>query len=186
MVIRRIFGEKRPSAIPIKVFGHMVYSWYANTLICTPAHGGRAGNSRNRSPVPVRLYGTPLPNPPYQCREAAHDYDCTLPALHRSNCPQCDSWVPPARSHCAAAPLVSTAHDRDHLRRRGLRGPPGAVAPESADLRPAHKPVDACASRQSQFCPRTDATPGQHRNHPGGPPPLARVVEAGQTLDYES
>src|SRR5215831_847849 len=159
---------------------------YANTFICAPAHGGRAGYPRDRSPVLVCLYRPPLPDPPRQCREAANDHDCTLPALHRPNRPQHDSCVPPVRSPRAAASLVTTAHAVDHLRRWGLRGPAGAVAPESADLRPAHEPVDARAGRRSQFCPGPDATTGQRRNHSGGPPPLARVVEAGQTLDHES
>jgi hypothetical protein len=159
---------------------------YANTFLCAPAHGGRAGTPRGRSPVFVRLYGTPLPDTPRQCREAAHNHYCTLPALHRPNRPQCYSRLPPAWSHRAAASLVTTAHAVDHLRRWGLRGSVGPVAPASADLRPAHEPVDARARRQRQFCPRPDAAPGQRRDHSGGPPPLARIVEAGQTLDHES
>jgi hypothetical protein len=159
---------------------------YANTFICAPAHGGRAGKPRDRSPVRVRLYGTPLPDPPRQCREAANARDCTLPALHRPNRSQCYSCVSPARSHRAAAPLITPAHDVDHLRRWCLRGPAGAGAPESADLRQAYEPMDTRAGCRSQFCPRPDATPGQRRNHSGGPPPLARVMEAGQALDYQS
>jgi hypothetical protein len=159
---------------------------YANTFICAPAHGGRAGYLRDRSPVLVRLYGTSLPDTPRQCREAANDYDCTFPALHRPNRTHHYSCIPPAWSHRAAAPFVTTAHDVDHLRRWHLRGPPGAVAPESADLRQAHQPVDARAGRRGQFCPRPDTTPGQRRNHSCGPPPLARVLEAGQALDHES
>ena len=164
--------------------------WYplrnANTFICAPAHGGRAGYPRGRSPVFVRLYGTPLPDTAHQCREAAHDHDCTLPALHRPNRTQHYSCVPPAWSHRAAASLVTTAHDVDHLRRWCLRGPAGAVAPESPDVRQAHQPVDARAGRRGQFHSGPDATPGQRRNRAGGPPPLARVVEAGQTVDHES
>src|SRR5438876_9975589 len=46
-------------------------------------------------------------------------------------------------------PLSSTtAHPGDSLRCGGLRVPPGPVAPESADLRPAHEPVDARAGRR--------------------------------------
>jgi hypothetical protein len=159
---------------------------YANTFLCTPAHGGRAGNTGDRSPVPVRLYRTSLPDTPRQCREAVDDHDCTLPTLHRPNGPQHSACVPPARSPRAAAPLVTPAHDSDHLRRWRLRGPAGAVAPESPDFRPAHEPVDAGAGRRGQFCPRPDAASGQRRNYSGGPPPLACVVEAGQTLDHES
>ena len=58
---------------------------YANTFICTPAHGGRAGNPGDRSPVCVRLYRAPLPDPPRQCREATNDRDCARSALHRSD-----------------------------------------------------------------------------------------------------
>src|SRR5262245_25801289 len=159
---------------------------YANTFICAPTHGGRAGYPRGRSPVRVRLYGTPLPDPPRQCREAAYDHDCTLPALYRPNRTQHSACVPPARSHRAAAALVTPAYHGNHLRRGGLRGPAGAVTPESADLRQADEPVDACAGRRSQFCPRPDAAPGQRRTHAGGPPPLARELETGHTLDHES
>jgi DDE superfamily endonuclease len=159
---------------------------YANTFICAPAHGGRASYLRDRSPVLVRLDSTSLPDTPRQCREVANNYDCTLPALHRPHGPQHSACVPPAWSHRAAAPFVTTAHDVGHLRRWRLRGPPGAVAPASADLRQAHKPVDARAGRRGQFCARPDAAPGQRRNHACGPPPLARVLEAGQTVDHES
>ena len=38
--------------------------------------------------VAVRLYGTPLPNPPRQCRGPVDDRDCARPALHRSDCAQ--------------------------------------------------------------------------------------------------
>jgi hypothetical protein len=54
---------------------------YANTFICTPAHGGRAGNLGDRSPVRVRLYRTPLPNPPRQCRGPVDHDDGARPAL---------------------------------------------------------------------------------------------------------
>src|SRR4051794_36234162 len=111
---------------------------YANTFMCTPAHGGRAGHAGDRSPVRVRLYRPSLPDPPRRCREAVDDHDCTLPTLHRPNGPQYSACVPPARSPRVAAPLVTTAHDGDHLRCWRLRGPAGAVAPESAHLRPAH------------------------------------------------
>jgi len=58
---------------------------YANTFICAPAHGGRAGQPRDRSPGRVRLDGTPRPAPPRQCREAANAHDGPRPALHRPN-----------------------------------------------------------------------------------------------------
>ena len=90
---------------------------YANTIIYTPAHGGRAGKPGDRTPVLVRLYGTSVPNPPRQCRGPIDHHDCARPALHRSDGAQRPSCVPPARSHRAAAPLVTPAHDRDDLRR---------------------------------------------------------------------
>ena len=89
---------------------------YANTFICTPAHGGRAGHPGDRAPVLVRLYRTPLPDPPRQCRGPVDHHNCARAALHRSDRPQHDSCLPPARSRCAAAALVTTAHHVDHLR----------------------------------------------------------------------
>jgi len=53
-------------------------------------------------------------------------------------------------------------------------------------MRPAHEPVDARAGRSGQLRPGPDATPGQRRNHSCGPAPLARDLEAGQTLDHQS
>ena len=163
--------------------------WYtlghANTFMCTPAHGGRAGNPGDRAPVPVRLDRTPLPNPPCQCRGPVDHHACARPALHRSDRPQCDSCLPPARPRGAAPPFVPTALHLDHFRCGGLRIPPGAVAPESTDVRPAHEPVDPPACRRSQFRPRPHAAPSQRRSHSGGPAPLGRVVETCQTLAYQ-
>src|SRR2546430_13415746 len=159
---------------------------YANTFIYTPAHAGRAGNPGDRSPVLVRLYRTPLPDAPRQCRGPVDHHDCAQPAWHRSNRPQCHSCLSPPRPRGAAAPLIAPTHHGNHLRCGGLRVPPGPVAPESADVRPTHEPVDARAGRRGQFRPGPDATPGQRRNHSAGPPPLARVLEVGQTLDHQS
>src|SRR4029434_9659793 len=105
---------------------------YANTFICTPAHGGRAGNPGDRSPVLVRLYRPPLPDPPRQCRGPVDPHDCARAALHRSDRPQHASCLPPARACWAAAALITTALDVDYLRRGSLRGPPGVVAPNAA------------------------------------------------------
>jgi hypothetical protein len=159
---------------------------YANTFICTPAHGGRAGHLGARAPVLVRLYRTPLPDSPHQCRGPADDGDCWQPPLHRSDRAQRPSCLPSARSPCAPAPLVAPAHDVAHLRCWGLRGPAGAPAPESPNVWPAHQPVDARPRRQGQFRPGPHPAAGQRRNHSRGPPPLARVVETCQTLDHQS
>ena len=159
---------------------------YANTFICTPAHGGRAGNPGDRSPVLVRLYRTPLPDAPRQCRGPVDHHDCAQPALHRSNRPQCHSCLSPPRPRGAAAPLIAPTHHGNHLRCGGLRVPPGPVAPESADVRPTHEPVDARAGRRGQFRPGPDAETRQRRNHSPGPPPVASILEAGQALDYQS
>src|SRR6266542_2591534 len=158
---------------------------YANTLICAPAHGGRAGYPRGRSPVPVRLYSTPLPNTPRQCREAADDHDCAPSALHRPDRAQHHSCVSPAWPRHAPAAIVAATHDICALRLWGLRVPPGAVAPESADLWQAHKPMDARAGRGGQYSPGPHAAAGPRRNHSSGSPPVAGVLEAGQALDDE-
>src|SRR5438477_2309065 len=159
---------------------------YANTLICAPAHGGRAGYAGDRAPVSVRLYRTPLPDPPRQCRGPADDRDCWPPPLHRSDRAQCHSCLPSSRSRRATAPLVAPAHHGDHLRCGGLRVPAGAAASESTDVWPAHQPVDARARRRGQFRPRPHAAAGQRRNYSTGPAPLAGVLEAGQALDDQS
>src|SRR5574339_525026 len=125
---------------------------YANTLICTPAHGGRAGNPGDRSPVRVRLDGAPLPDPPRQCRAAPDDHDGARAALHRSDRTQHASCVSSARPRGVAAPLVAPAYYGDALHPWGLRGPAGAVAPESTRVRPAHEPLDAGAGRRGALC----------------------------------
>src|SRR5438132_7942655 len=82
---------------------------YANTFICTPAHGGRAGNIGDRSPVRVRLYRPPLPDPPRPCRGAVDPHHGTSPARHRADGAPCHACLAPARLRRAAAPLVTTA-----------------------------------------------------------------------------
>jgi hypothetical protein len=159
---------------------------YATIFPCTPAHGGRAGHLGDRSSLRVRLYRTPLPDAPRQCRGPVDDHDGTRAALHRSNRPPCHSGVSPTRPRGAAAPLIATAHPGDPLRCWGLHVPAGPVAPEFADVRQTHAPVDARAGRRGQFRPGPDAAPGQRRNHSSGPAPHASVLEAGQTLDHQS
>ena len=159
---------------------------YANTFICTPAHGGRAGHIGDRSPVAVRLYSTPVPDPSRQCRGPADDRNCWQPPLHRSDRAQCHSCLSSSRPHRATAPLVAPAHHVDHLRCWGLRVPAGSAASESTDVWPAHQPVDARARRRGQFRPRPHAAAGQRRNYSTGPAPVAGVLEAGQALDYQS
>src|SRR5918996_1712995 len=158
---------------------------YANTLICAPAHGGRAGYARDRSPVPVRLYGPALSGPPYQCRGPADHHDCPAAALYRPNGTQRHSCLPPARSRGAAPPLVAPAHDVDHLRCWGLRVPPVTAAPQSADLRQAHQPVAPPTRRRGEFRAGPHPAPGQRRRHSGGPPSVGRVVDTCHTLDHQ-
>ena len=159
---------------------------YANTFICMPAHGGRAGNLGDRSPVCVRLYRTPLPNPPRQCRGPVDHDDCARPALYRSDRSQRFAYVPPARSRRAAATIVTPPHLRHDFYPGSLRGPAGAVTPEPTDIRQADEPLAARAGRRGQFRPRAHPPARQRRSHSGGPLPLAGVVEAGKTLDHES
>jgi hypothetical protein len=159
---------------------------YANTLICAPAHGGRAGNPGDRSPVDVRLYRAPLPDPLGQCRGAVHPHHCLPPALPRPERAQRHSYLSATRSRSAAAAIVATAHLVDHLRCGDLRIPPGSLAPESADVWPAHESVDTHTGRRGQFRPGPDAAARQRRHHAAGPPPLGSGLEAGQALDHES
>jgi hypothetical protein len=159
---------------------------YANTLMCAPAHGGRAGNPRGRTPVLVRLYRTPLPNPPRQYRRPVDYHHCARPALHRPDRAQRAACVPPARPHGAAAAIVTTTYDRHDLRGGHLRVPSGAVAPESTDLRQAHQPLDACPGRRGQFRPGADTAAGQRRSHSCGPSPVGGGLEACQTVDHQS
>ena len=134
---------------------------YANTIMYTPAHGGRAGNLGGRSPVLVRLYGPALPDPPRQCRGTVNHHDCTPTPLYRSNGPQHHSCVPPAGSRRAAASLIAAAHPVDHLRCRDLRVPPSTPPSESADVRQAYQRVDPPARRRGQFRRGPDAALGQ-------------------------
>jgi len=164
--------------------------WYtlrhANTFICTPAAGGRAGHPGDRAPVCVRLYRAPLPDSARQCRGPSDHHDCPQPALYRADRPQRHSCVPPAQFRSAAAAIVASTHHGNDLRYGDLRGASGAVAPESPDLRQAHQPLDACLGRGGEFRPGADSSPGQRRSHPRGPPPAESRLEARQTLDHQS
>ncbi len=154
--------------------------------MCTPAHGGRAGNMGDRAPVLVRRDRPPRPEPPRQGRGPGDDCDGWPPPLHRSARAPRHACLPPARSHRAAAALVATAHDVDHLRRRDLRVSPGAVAPAPADVRQAHEPVDARAGGRGPVRPGPHAAPGQRRHDASGPAPVGRGLAAGQAWEHQS
>ncbi len=159
---------------------------HANTFICTPAHGGRAGHAGDRPPVRVRLYCPALSHPPRQRRGAVDDHHCTHAARHRPHGAQCAACIPPAQSRGVAAVIVAATHHGDDLRYGDLRGASGAVAPESPNLRQAHQPLDAGAGRRGERCRGADATTGQRRSDSGGPAPARRVLEARQTLEHQS
>jgi hypothetical protein len=139
-----------------RCFGMWYTIRHANTLIHTPAHGGRAGHPGDRSPVPVRLDGPPLSDSPRQCRGPVDDHHCTPLALHRPDGAQCSPCVPPARPHGAATAIVTPAHHRHDLRRWHLRVPPGAVAPESPDLRLALRRLRVSWKRAKQWITSPD------------------------------
>jgi hypothetical protein len=159
---------------------------YANALMCAPAHGGRAGNPGDRSPVAVRLYRTPLPDPPRQCRGAVNHHHCPPPAVHRPDRAPRHSYLSATRPRGAAAAIVATAHHVDHLRCWGVRVPPGTIAPESTDVRPADESGDARLGRRDQFCPGAHPASGQRRSDSSGPPPVGGHLEACQALDHPS
>lgn len=158
----------------------------ATTLMCAPAHGGRAGYARERSPVAVRLDRPPLPDPPHQGRGPADYRDGWQPPLDRSDGAPRHACLPPARSRRAAAPLVAPAPPVDALRCWGLRVPAGTAASESTDVWPAHQPVDAGVGRRGPCRPGPHAAPGQRRNHSAGPPPSRGRLATGHALAYQS
>src|SRR4029434_6164617 len=141
---------------------------YANTFICTPAHGGRAGHHGDRTPVLVRLYGTPLPDPPRQCRGAVDDHDLTPLALYRPDGAQYHSCVPPAWPRRAPTAIVTAAHPVRDLHPWGLRGPAGAVASESTDVWQAHEPLDTGAGRRGELCRGADTAAGERSSAAAG------------------
>ena len=160
---------------------------YANTFICAPAPGGRAGHPGGRSPVFVRLYGPPLPNPARQCRGPADDHHCTLPALHRPNCPQCYSCIPPARSRRAAAALVPPAYARRPSSTLGPARPCGPCCtrvrgPSASPRAGGRSQLAAEVSFAQGLTPRlvSDETIRVALRR------LRRELEAGQTLDHQS
>ena len=69
----------------------------------------------------------------------------------------------PARSPDAGAAIVTSTHDGHDLRCGHLRVPPGAVAPESTDVRPAYQPVDTGAGCRGLFRRGVDAAARQRR-----------------------
>ena len=150
-----------------------------------------------RSPRTSGFHSRPVsgPRPLLLCAAAR---DCwpvprgsRLPRLHVTSAAPIKPYATPCTpstsgARRAPAPLVATAHDVNHLRRWGLRLPPGTVAPESTDVRQAHQPVDPCAGRRGQFRPGAHAAAGQRYNPSAGPPPAGSGVEARQALDYQS
>ena len=131
---------------------------YANTFICTPAHGGRAGNPGDRSPVLVRLYRPPLPDPPRQCRGPVDHHDCARPALHRSDGAQRHSCLPPARPRGAAAAIVAPAHDRRPSSTRAPARPSGRCC-----TRVRGRSASPPAGGRSRWPPRSVSPRGSRR-----------------------
>jgi len=164
--------------------------WYtlgsANTLICPPAHGGRAGHPGDRSPVCVRLDRAPLPAPPCPGRAATDDHHGARAALPRADGAPHSSCRSSARPRGAAVPRVTPPDHGGDGPPWGLRGPASAVAPQAPDVRPAPQPGDAGAGRRGEGCRGSHPAAGQRRSPAGGPPPLARVVAAGPTLAHPS
>jgi hypothetical protein len=158
----------------------------ANTVLWTPAHGGRAGHPGDRAPVPVRRDGTPLPEAFGQCRGAAADHAGAPATLSRSDRPPGHACRPPARSGWAAAAIGAASPQVHHLRCWGVRVPPGAVAPASAASWPAHQPVDPPAGCRGQLRPGPHAAPGQRRPHAPRAAAVGGVLEAGHALAYPS
>jgi hypothetical protein len=158
----------------------------ANTFLCTPAYGGRAGPLGARAAVCVRLYRPPRPHPPGQGRGPGAHHHGARPAWHRSARLPCHACVAPRGPRGAAAPLLTTASPVAPLRGGGWRIPPAPGAPESADVRPAHEPVDARPGRRGQVRPGPHPAPGQHRSHAGGPLPVGRDLAAGHPVAHPS
>ena len=158
----------------------------ANTVLWTPAHGGRAGHPGDRAPVPVRRDGTPLPEAFGPCRGAADDPAGAPATLSRSDRPPGHACRPPARSGGAAAAIVAAAPPVHQLRCWGVRVPPGAVAPASAASWPAPQPVDPPAGCRGQFRPGPHAAPGQRRHPAPRAAAVGGVLEAGPAVAYPS
>ena len=159
---------------------------YANTFMCTPAQGGRAGHLGDRAPVRVRLSGTPLPEAPRPCRGPVNHHAGARPALPRANRAPRAACVAPPRPRWAAAPRIATAHPGEPLRCGGLRVPAGAGAPAPPPVRHAAEPRAPGAGRRGQVRPGTPPTARPRRSHAGGPPPRAGVVAAGHTVDHQA
>jgi hypothetical protein len=163
--------------------------WYtvgdANTLRCAPAHSGRAGYPGERPPVSVRLHGMARPSAPRQCRRPVDHDDRLPPPRDRADRMPRPSCVPSARSHGVAATLGTVAHPVADLRRRGLRVPPGAAAPECAYVRHAPEPLGALPGGRRQRRSGPPPAVGQRRNHAAGPAPVGRVMATRPTLAHE-
>jgi hypothetical protein len=159
---------------------------YANTFMCTPAQGGRAGHLGDRAPVRVRLYGTPLPEAPRPCRGPVNHHAGARPALPRANRAPRSACVAPPRPRWAAAPRIATAHPGEPLRCGGLRVPAGAGAPAPPPVRHAAEPRAPGAGRRGQVRSGTPPTARPRRSHAGGPPPRAGGVAAGHTVDHQA
>ena len=158
----------------------------ANTLLCTPAHGGRAGHPGDRTPVLVRRDGPPRPAPPRAGRGAVDAHQGPPLARHRPDGAPSSACVPPAWPRRAPAAIVTAADPVGALHPWGRRGPAGPVASESPDVGPAHEPGAARAGRRGAWCRRADPAAAQRRSAAGGPAPGGRSVARRPTLAPQS
>ena len=159
---------------------------YANTFICTPAHGGRAGNLGDRSPVLVRLYRTPLPDPSRQCRGTADDHDCWQPPLHRSDRAQCHACLSASRPRRAASPSRRARTPRRPSSMLGPASPSGRcgirvhgrLASPPAGGRSSWPPrsVSPKASRRAWSATKRSAWPCAGCGCPGSGPSIGSPV----------
>jgi hypothetical protein len=156
---------------------------YANTLICAPAHRGRAGYARDRSPsaFTVRRCQILLASAEGQSTTTiACHLRCTdqtvrnvIHAFHQRGL----AVLQPQSSRPQTASMVFDA--------RACEVPPGAFTPESTSLRQAHQRVAPAARCRGQFRPGPHAAAGQRRNDSSCPAPVAGILEACQAWYYQ-
>ena len=160
-----------PSAVPIKVFGHMVYSWVCKHLYVYARSRRTSGSPWRpgfglRPPLPYDAVRFLLARAEGQSTTLiARNLRCTdqtvrnaIHAFHQRGLPA------PAAAIVARPHTMATIFDVG-----GLRSPPDAPPSASPDVRQAHESVDARAGCRGQFRRGPHPAAGQRRNDAAGP-----------------
>src|SRR5918994_6276834 len=164
--------------------------WYAvrhDTSDVRASRDGRRARAAGGRLALVRRVSPPsVPDSARQRTGGTDQPDRSRALLHRPDRPRGAPRLQPA---WAGRPHARLAPRQDHPPRfRAHRGGAAArpLAPEPADVRQTHEPLDPGAGGRGELRRGAHPDPGQWRDDPRHPGAAGGALEAGQAVDHES